>query len=206
MIFPTIAVPHAHLQRIEPVEHYGKVQDATTSAWAPCGLLAVKPLVSTRVPANRNLRQFIHHCAQGKPYAACAVGHGRPGGDNAGKGKSTWGTPVESLHATRESPIFSPARPLRRHRVAVAPSPEPPKAAAPAEPDQPALNLVGTIFGSGEGYAGFLDTTTHGIVRPKTSKGEHGWILRSVTDREAVLEKNYRTVVVRLPTITGDRQ
>src|SRR5580704_12559606 len=38
MIFPTIAVPHAHLQRIESVEHYGKVQDATTSAWAPCGI------------------------------------------------------------------------------------------------------------------------------------------------------------------------
>ena len=89
---------------------------------------------------------------------------------------------------------------------AVARYPEPPKAAAPPVPDQPALNPVGTIFGSGEGYTGFLDTTTHGIVRLKTSKGEHGWVLRSVTDREAVLEKNYRTVVVRLPTITGDRQ
>jgi hypothetical protein len=31
--------------------------------------------------------------------------------------------------------------------------------------------LSGTIFGSGEGYAGFLDTATHGIVRLKTSKG-----------------------------------
>ena len=96
--------------------------------------------------------------------------------------------------------------PPRTPPIAVAPFPEPPKAAAPPEPDQLARNLVGTIFGSGEGYAGFLDTTTHGIVRLKTSKGEHGWILRSVTDREAVLEKNYPRVVVRLPTITGDRQ
>jgi hypothetical protein len=57
----------------------------------------------------------------------------------------------------------------------------------------------GTFFGSGEGYAGFLDTATHGIVRLKTSKGEHGWILRSVTGREAVLEKNEQWWFVWLP-------
>ena len=66
--------------------------------------------------------------------------------------------------------------------------------------------LLGTILGRGEGYAGFLDKTTHGIIRLKTSEGGHGWILRSVTDREVVLEKYDRTVVVRLRTITGDRQ
>ena len=127
-------------------------------------------------------------------------------GDNAGKGKSTLGNPVDSTACDTRKPDLFAIPPPPTPPIAVAPSPEPPKAAAPPEPDQPALNLVGTIFGSGEGYAGFLDTTTHGIVRLKTSKGEHGWILRSVTDREAVLEKNYRTVVVRLPTITGDRQ
>jgi general secretion pathway protein N len=112
-----------------------------------------------------------------------------PQATTPGKGNPLWGTPVESLHATGARPIFSPSRPPPTPPTAVAPSPEPPKAG---------------IFGSGEGYAGFLDTTTHGIVRLKTSKGKHRWILRSVTDREAVLEKNYRTVVVRLPTITGD--
>jgi hypothetical protein len=72
-------------------------------------------------------------------------------------------------------------------------------------PDQPALNPVGTIFGSGEGYTGFLDATTRGIVRLKTSKGGARLDFAPVTDREAVPEKNFRTVVVRLPTIKGDR-
>ena len=154
------------------------------------------------VRADDNPRGF--EPGDGNPAVASAMDN--PQATTPEKGNPLWRIPVKSLPATRERPIYLPSRRPPTLPIAVAPSPEPPKAAAPPEPDQPALNLVGTIFGSGEGYAGFLDTATHGIVWLKTSKGEHGWILRSVADRESVLEKNYRTVVVRLPTITGDRQ
>jgi hypothetical protein len=84
------------------------------------------------------------------------------------KGNPLWGPPVESLHSTTRKPVFSLARPPPTPPRA-GPSPEPPKLLHRLSRTRLRLNLVGTIFGSGEGYAGFLHTASHGIVRLKTS-------------------------------------
>ncbi len=124
-------------------------------------------------------------------------------------GNPLWGIRIESLHATRERPIFSrsrrPYRPVMPagppRQVKAAPSPRSPR---PPQPERPAVNLVGVIVGNGEGYAVFVKNTAHAVVRLKVGDGDDGWILRSVAAREAVLEKNNRTVVMRLPAIGMD--
>ncbi len=116
-----------------------------------------------------------------------------------------WGIPVSALKATRERPLFSPSRRPPAPPVVAAPV-EAPKAPPPPppEPEQPALTLVGVVAGQGQGYAVFITTTGHDIVRLRTGEGRDGWILRSVSSREAVLEKNNRQAVVELPPLTGD--
>jgi len=122
------------------------------------------------------------------------------------RGNPLWGIPIESLHATRERPLFSPSRRSPMPAAIAAPAAEPIKVTAPAEPDQPSLNLIGVVVGGSEGYAVFLNNATHDIIRLKIGEGENGWILRSVTDRQAVLENDHRTAVVRLPSATGDQK
>jgi len=126
--------------------------------------------------------------------------------DGPQRGNPLWGISIESLHTTRERPIFSPSRRPPMPAVTAAPPAEPAEVVAPPAADEPALDLLGIVAGSGEGYAVFLNNTTHDIVRLKTGEGDDGWILRSVSGREAVLEKNHRTAVVRLPSLTGDRE
>lgn len=120
------------------------------------------------------------------------------------KGNPLWGITLNALQATRERPIFSPSR--RPPTAALSPSPQIVKTAVPPEPDEPALNLIGVVVGDGEGFAVFLDNTSHAIVRLKTGEGEGGWILRSVANREVVLERNHRTAVMRLPSPMGDHK
>lgn len=122
-------------------------------------------------------------------------------GNSAQSGNPLWGITIESLHATRERPIFSPSRRPPMPAALAEPPPPPP---APLMPDRPAFDLLGTVAGNGAGYAVFLDNTTHDIVRLKTGEGQDGWILRSVQNREAVLVKNDQTVVMSLPSPTGD--
>lgn len=117
-----------------------------------------------------------------------------------------WGIPLRSLQAARERPLFSPSRRPPQLAISAAPTPQPAKAAVTRQPDEPELNLVGVIVGSGEGYAVFLDSATHAVIRLKTGEDERGWILRSVAEREAVLEKNHRTAVVRLPSRSGGQR
>lgn len=111
-----------------------------------------------------------------------------------------WGIPLETLNITRDRPLFSPAR-----RAAAAAAIRPPakaaKAVSPSAAPKPALNLVGTVQGNSVSYAIFVDTTTHNTVRFKTGEGEDGWILQSVSEREAVLHKNDRNEVLELPPI-----
>jgi general secretion pathway protein N len=119
-------------------------------------------------------------------------------------GNPLWGIPLDAMHATRERPLFSPTR--RPPAPALPPPPKPAEvvAAPPPQPEQPALNLVGVVAGHRESFAVFVSTTNHNIVRLRTGEGQDGWILRSVSGREAVLEKDNRTAVVELPPLTGD--
>jgi hypothetical protein len=121
--------------------------------------------------------------------------------DHAPTGNPLWGVPIQSLHATRERPLFSPSR--RPPMAAVISPPIEVKAPPPPPPSKPALDLLGIVEGNGEGYAVFINTTTHDIVRLKTGEGEDGWVLRSVSGRQAVLERNHQTEVLELPPLTG---
>ena len=137
------------------------------------------------------------------PEASAPLPSGR---EPAVRGNPLWAIPVQSLHATRDRPLFSPSRrpPMP---AAIAPVVEPVKTvAAPPEPEQPPLNLLGVVTGSADagsadGIAVFINTTTHDIIRLRTGEGHDGWILQSVSSREVVLEKNHRTAVVALPAV-----
>ena len=114
-------------------------------------------------------------------------------------GNPLWAIPLKELSATRERPIFSPTRALRRRRpsryalfTAAAP-------AKPAEPDRPQLSLVGTIAGDKEGFGIFLDRVANTVLRLKTGEAHKGWILREVRSRETVLEKGDKTATLALP-------
>lgn len=121
--------------------------------------------------------------------------------DHVAIGNPLWGIPIESLHATRERPLFSPSR--RPPAPAVISAPVQVKAAPPPPPSKPTLDLLGIVEGHDESYAVFINTTTHDIVRLKTGEGEDGWVLRSARGRKAVLERNDQTEVLELPPLTG---
>jgi general secretion pathway protein N len=116
-------------------------------------------------------------------------------------GNPLWGIPLSSLRATQERPLFSPSRRPPTPAVIAAPAEPVKTVAAPAEPEQPPFNLMGVVAGTTEGYAVFVNTTTHDVIRLRTGEGHDGWILQSVSGREVVLEKNHRTAVVALPAL-----
>ena len=116
-----------------------------------------------------------------------------------------WAIPLKSLTATLERPLFSPsrrppARPLGSPQVALR------KVSATAEPAQPPLDLLGVVTGAEDGYAVFINTTTHDVVRLRTGEGHDGWILQSVNGRQVVLERNHRTAVITLPQPSADKK
>jgi general secretion pathway protein N len=119
---------------------------------------------------------------------------------NEPAGNPLWAVPLSTLTATRERPLFSPARrapaPAVAGPVAMVPPPAPP---APAAPERPQLILVGAIASDTEGFAVFLDQATNSVVRLKTGQDHGGWVLRSVKGREATLEKDKQTTTLALP-------
>jgi len=117
-------------------------------------------------------------------------------------GNPLWAVPLSSLTATRERPIFLPSRRAPAPAVAGTPVVVAPPPPPPAEPEQPALTLVGVIAGETEGFAVFLDAATNSAVRLRTGQDHQGWVLRSVKGREATLEKNKRTATLTLPAPT----
>ena len=115
-------------------------------------------------------------------------------------GNPLWSVPLSTLTATRERPLFSPARRAPAAAVAgpvaVAPPPPPPP---PTEPERPQLVLVGAIASDTEGFAVFLDQATNSVVRLRTGQDHDGWVLRSVKGREATLQKDKVTTTLALP-------
>lgn len=173
-----------------------------------CGVAAT--IANGAIAANDPRNLETRDDDMGRPGALTGrdpVAPVRPQARPAAIGNPLWGIPLDLLRETRERPIFTPSRrpPMP---AAIAPKIEPVKAvvAPPPEPDQPSLSLLGVVIGAAEGYAVFTNPTTHDIVRLKTGEGHDGWILQSVSGREAVLEKNHRTAVVALPLPAGDRK
>ena len=133
-----------------------------------------------------------------KPAAAATMTPGRAA-QAAPDGNPVRAIPIADLKVTRDRPIFSPSR-----------RPPPPPAPTPiytvasvskpvkTEPERPPLTLVGTIVGSNESIAVFLDRTTRNVVRLHTSESHEGWVLRSIQGREATLEKDSNSTVLAL--------
>jgi hypothetical protein len=118
------------------------------------------------------------------------------------RGNPLWGITIESLRATRDRPLFSQSR---RPPAPIGPM-TPLTVAAPPEPEKPPLDLIGVVTGSGEGYAVFVNTTTHAVISLRTGEGHDGWVLLTANGHEAVLERHDRTVVVSFPKPGQNRQ
>lgn len=120
---------------------------------------------------------------------------------NSPSGNPLWAIPLSALTATRDRPLFLPSR--RPPAPAVAGTPvivaPPPPMAGPAAEEQPPLTLVGAVANEHEGIAVFLDQATNNVIRLKTGQDHSGWVLRSVRGREAVLQKDQRTLTLALP-------
>jgi hypothetical protein len=112
-----------------------------------------------------------------------------------------WAIPLATLTETRERPLFSPSRrappPVPEHGAYSPPVRQPPRE---TPPERPQLSLVGTIVGRAAGFGLFVDPATKVVVRLKTGKAYRGWVLRTVREREVVLEKNHLSATITLPT------
>ncbi|HEV7409888.1 MAG TPA: hypothetical protein VGO01_15520 [Bradyrhizobium sp.] len=119
-------------------------------------------------------------------------------------GNPLWSVPLSVLTATQERPIFSASR--RPPPRAVAGPPIQPmivSVAKPAEPDRPALLLIGAVVGDSDAIAVFLDRTNQGIVRLRAGDSHAGWELSSVLPREVTLKKADQTEVLVLQRQDG---
>jgi general secretion pathway protein N len=119
-------------------------------------------------------------------------------------GNPLWSVPLSVLTATQERPIFSASR--RPPPRAVAGPPIEPVAASvakPAEPEVPALALIGAVVGDRDAIAVFLDRTNQKIVRLRAGDSHAGWVLSSVQGREATLKKAEQTEVLTFQRLDG---
>ena len=132
------------------------------------------------------------------------VGPKRDPGKLPVSGNPLWSVPLSVLTATQERPIFSASR--RPPPRAVAGPPIQPvivPVAKPAEPDRPALLLIGAVVGDSDAIAVFLDRTNQGIVRLRAGDSHAGWVLSSVLPREVTLRKADQTEVLMLQRQDG---
>jgi general secretion pathway protein N len=119
-------------------------------------------------------------------------------------GNPLWSIPLSVLTATQERPIFSASR--RPPPRAVAGPPIQPvivPVAKPAEPERPALTLIGAVVGDSDAIAVFLDRTNQKIVRLRSGDTHAGWVLSSVLAREVTLKKAEQTEVLVLQRQDG---
>jgi general secretion pathway protein N len=112
-------------------------------------------------------------------------------------GNPLWSVPLSVLTATQERPIFSASR-RPPPRAVAGPRIEPvvAPAAKPAEPELPALALIGAVVGDRDAIAVFLDRTNQKIVRLRAGDTHAGWVLSSVLPREVTLKKAEQTEVL----------
>ena len=118
-----------------------------------------------------------------------------------------WGVTLRSLAETRERPIFAPSRRVPERPAVALPavSHEPEPLAKAPEPAQPPFVLLGTVISPAESIGVLLDQATNSPIRLKTGHGHLGWILRSVSRREALFERNQTSVTLSLPSLSEQR-
>ena len=133
------------------------------------------------------------------------VGSKRAGGKPLPSGNPLWAVPLSALTATQERPIFSASR-RPSQRAVIAPPADQVNAPAPqvaAEPERPALALIGAVVGDSDAIAIFLDRTNQKIVRLRQGEAHAGWVLSSVLRREATLKKADRSETLGLQRTDG---
>ncbi len=110
-----------------------------------------------------------------------------------------WAMPFDDLSATRERPLFSASRrpPAMPEAVAI-PLPTAARATVIA-PESPPFTLVGTIVSADEKIAFFRNSATNTVTRTREGEEQSGWLVRSVSQRSAIVEKDHRTVTIDLP-------
>jgi general secretion pathway protein N len=119
-------------------------------------------------------------------------------------GNPLWSVPLSVLTATQERPIFSASRRPPPRAVAGPPiEPVVAPVAKPAEPERPALALIGAVVGDRDAIAVFLDRTNQKIVRLRAGDTHAGWVLSSVLGREVTLKKAEQTEVITLQRLDG---
>ena len=119
-------------------------------------------------------------------------------------GNPLWSVPLSVLIATQERPIFSASRRPPPRAVAGPPiQPVVVPVAKPAEPERPALALIGAVVGDSDAIAVFLDRTNQKIVRLRAGDAHAGWVLSSVLGREVTLKKAEQTEVLVLQRQEG---
>jgi len=113
------------------------------------------------------------------------------------RGNPLWAIPLRELSTTRERPLFAPTRrPPPQAITQAPPPPAPPTVAAPAVPP---FTLIGTLVNERGGFALFLDPASRAVIRLRTGEAHAGWVLRSVSMRDAMLQQDRSTTVMTLP-------
>ena len=133
--------------------------------------------------------------AVGQPPSSGAQNGPPPGAHNidisslAPRSDLLWSTPLASLTAAAERPIFNPTRRPSELTTASVPS----LARQPVRP--PPLVLIGAVDGE-EAMAIFQNTVTKDIVRLRKGETYGNWVLRSVVGREATLQYGRENVTL----------
>lgn len=162
---------------------------------AGVGEIPGQEMTATR-PADQN--SVSSKFALGNPESRGATAKfGNRDKRGARQGNPLWATPMSSLKATRERPLFSSSR---RPPVVVNAAPVPSKPLAVAAPSRPRLLLVGAIAGETESMAIFIDETTKSVVQLKTGESHAGWELQSVSRQQVLLLNEGQTVILALPS------
>jgi general secretion pathway protein N len=101
---------------------------------------------------------------------------------------------IDRLSAARDRPLFSRSRrPFTPPPVNVAPR------IVAAEPPAPRLSLLGTVTGEDASIAIFLDQAANRPVRLRIGEVHDGWTVTGVSEREARVERDGRSLNFKMP-------
>ncbi len=107
---------------------------------------------------------------------------------------------MESLHASRDRPLFSATRrpppPVFQEAPKVS---EPVSVAQASEPEKPQITLIGVAHGHSIDMAVLVDETNKSLMRLRVGQSVRGWIVLGVNARAATLEKGEQQVKLELP-------
>lgn len=131
-------------------------------------------------------------CLVALALAGAAVAHAQEGG---GLSNPLWSTPLDTIAATRERPLFTQSR--RPPPLAEAP---PVNDSAPNPgPGAPPFSLVGTVVGDREKLAVMLETGSQNVLRLPLGASASGWRVSDVAVRSVTLTRGPQSVTLELP-------